>query len=47
MRADLGTFFHHHYGNISTDLLEADRCRKPGRPGSHNDHVEFHRLAGW
>ena len=43
--ADLGAFFHHHDAELGVELLEADRGRKPGRPGADDHNVEFHRLA--
>ena len=48
--ADLGALLDHDDGDLAArlggELLQADGGGKAGRPRAHDDHVEFHRLAG-
>jgi hypothetical protein len=44
--AHLGALLDHHHRAVGRELLEPDRRRQPGRAGSHDHHVDIHRLAG-
>jgi len=46
MRADFGTLFHHDDVEIGIELLQPDRSRQAGRPGTDDHDVEFHGFAG-
>ena len=45
MGADFGTLFDQANAEVGIDLLEPDRCRKPGRTTSDDHDVEFHGFA--
>ncbi len=45
MRTDFGALFEHDDRKLRIDLLQPDGGRETGRPGTDDDHVEFHAFA--